>query len=452
MAIAELRNPGKVKVDLAPKYYEKLAKISFALFLFFIFFGTSLPFRERSRDIEEIVTSNPVNQIVYGALFLVSFIVLYSKKNKVIEFIKREKYFFIFLAWCFLTIIWSAHSGVSFKRYIQYLTTVTVPLSFLLYSKNSEESIKIFYYIFAAYVIVSLATVFTVPMARNAAGYWRGIHTDKNGFAQITLISLIFFCIHFSKSVSLKNKTIDLFLIIISFTLLIGARSSTALLTFIILLSLWILLQIDKFFEPIGIRKTISILLTMFGTVLVLSILFFVPEKLEAIIGVTGKDLTFTGRVDIWKDIWGYVQTHFLWGAGFRGFWVINSPRLEEFYQIYIWLPIQSHNGYLDILNEIGAIGAALFLMVLINYFLNMSKMKINQVWKWFVFAPIILNITETTFITPKSVTGVMFIFSYLALFKDSLMLEEAERVNEKSKHNSIRRYSSVRFGKQRFR
>lgn len=441
MIAERLTKNKKLNVDRAGNFYEKIAQISFTAFFFFTFFGTSLPFRERTRDIEEIVTSNPVNQLVFGALFIVSLIIIYSKKNEAVKFIKREKFLFIFLTWCFMTILWSNYSIVSLKRFIQYITAVTVTLSFFLYSKNSEESLKIFYYILATYVVISLATIFTIPMARNAAGYWRGIHTDKNGFAQISLVALILFCISYSRSISIKSKVINVFLILISLTLLIGARSSTALLTLIILFIIWILFQIDKIFEPIGIRKTISILLTLGGIILVLSILLFLPDKLESVIGVTGKDLTFTGRVDIWKDIWSYVEDHFFFGAGFRGFWVVNSPRLEEFYQIYIWLPIQSHNGYLDLLNEVGAIGAILFLFVLINYFTNLSNMKINQVWKWFILATIIINITETTIITPKSVSGVMFIFSYLALFKDTIMLEDSGTESKRVKYKSSSRY-----------
>jgi len=427
----KVNNYQKNYIDKAKKYYEKLAHISFSIFLFFIFFTTSLPFRGRTRDISEISTSNPANQIIFGTFFIVYIIIIYSRKNEAIKFIKREKYFFIFLAWCFLTIIWSENSGVSFKRYIQYLTTVTIPLSFFLYSKNSEKAIKIFYYILAAYVLISIAAVFTIPMARNAFGFWRGIHTDKNGFAQISLIAIILFCIHYTRTVSLKNKAINLFLIVISLILLVGARSSTALLTSLILITILILFQIDKLFEPIGIRKTISFLLILCGITIILSILFFVPEKLESAIGVTGKDLTFTGRVDLWKDIWVYVQNHFYFGAGFRGFWIINSPRLVEFYQIYIWLPIQSHNGYLDILNEVGAIGATLFLLILVNYFFNLSKLKVKQSWKWFVIAAIIMNITESKFISPKSVSGVMFIISYLALFKDSLVYKDSDKITE---------------------
>ena len=440
----EFRKYKKFNVDKFQKYYEKIAKISFAVFLFSIFFGTSLPFRERTRDIEEITTSNPLNQLVFGLLFIISIVMIYSKKSKAIEFIKREKFLFIFLAWCFLTILWSEYPFVSFKRYIQFFTAVSIPLSYFLYVKESEKAIQILYYILAAYVLVSLATIFTIPMARNEYGFWRGIHTDKNGFGQISLILFIFFYIYIPKCVSLKSKVINVFFISASFVLLIGSRSSTPLLTFIILFVVWILFQIDKLFEPIGIRKTLSIILTVCGIGLIFSILLVLPEQLEAVIGVTGKDLSFTGRAYIWKDIWVYVQDHFFLGAGYQGFWIINSPSLEELYQTYIWLPTQSHNGYLDILNEVGAIGAFLFLLLIINYFVNLSKLKIDQPWKWFVFAAIILNITESKFMSGKAPTAAMFIISYLALFKDSLTLEELAKDGKAKKSDSANKYSPI--------
>ncbi len=173
-------------------YYAITAKVSFVILIFSIFFGTQLPFQEIASTIEDIGTSNIVNQLVYTPLFIISIIILFSKRNEVLIIIKREKYFFIFLLWCLLTVIWSEHPLVSFKRYIQYLSTITVTLSMLLYSRNSEESLKIFYYIAGLYILISMAAIFTIPGA-GGMDDWRGIATDKNNFGQISLISLIIF-------------------------------------------------------------------------------------------------------------------------------------------------------------------------------------------------------------------------------------------------------------------
>jgi len=405
-------------------YLAMLSKIIFPLYLFFIFFGTSLPFRGRTREIASISTSNLATQIIFGSLFIISILLLLFKKQDMVRLIKREKYFFIFLLWCMLTIVWSENSFVSFKRYIQYLTTVTVPLSFLLYIEDSDESLKYFYYILGIYVLVSLAAIFAIPMARNNQGFWRGIHTDKNGFGQISIVLTIFFSMQFVKSDSLKSKAIDLFFILASIMLVVGSRSSTALITLLVLIAIWIAFYIDKLFNPIGVRKTISLIILFFSSSILMIILILYPGILGSVMGTIGKDLTFTGRIDIWNDIWNEAQKHLFIGAGFRGFWIIDSPNLIEFYQKYIWLPQSSHNGYIDILNEVGVIGSALFLLTLINYFVNLTQTKSSQLWKWFVIAAIILNFSESKFINPKSVTGVMLIFSYLVLFTD-LMKEE---------------------------
>ncbi len=179
-----------------------------------------------------------------------------------------------------------------------------------------------------------------------------------------------------------------------------------------------ITVYIDKFFKPIGIRKTISLVTATFMTILLFILIFVLPEMLEAIFKSQGKDLTFTGRVDLWADIWSEAQNHLLLGAGFQGFWVVDK-RIEELYTIYNWLPRQAHNGYLDILNELGIVGSILFLLVLINYFIRLLKIKRVQVWKWFVFSALITNITESALLRPKYVTGVMFIFLYLVLITD---------------------------------
>ena len=54
-----------------------LAKFSFLIYLFFMFFGTYMPFREKVIDPADISTSNPVNQFVLSSLYLISFIALF---------------------------------------------------------------------------------------------------------------------------------------------------------------------------------------------------------------------------------------------------------------------------------------------------------------------------------------------------------------------------------------
>ena len=89
-----------------------LAKLALVLFIFFLFFGTSLPFRERAEDVEDIGTSNIVNQLAFGGLFIISAIALIPKRKELLQLSKQEKFLTAFFLWCLISIIWSEHSFV----------------------------------------------------------------------------------------------------------------------------------------------------------------------------------------------------------------------------------------------------------------------------------------------------------------------------------------------------
>lgn len=413
------------------RFYSNFAIGIFMVFLFFVFFGTKMPFGEKITEAENIATSNIVNQIVFGSLFIFSIILLIPKRKKLFNLIGKEKFFTIFLLWCIITILWSNYAFVSLKRYIQYLTTVTVFLSVLLHVKDTKQIINVFKIILGGYLIIALLTILTIPGAYDRFGIWRGIAAHKNTLGQTSLLALIFFAAIYNEKQLLKSKVIITFLIIIGLVLLFGSKSSTSIITFLIIFMLALTFMVDVIFKPIGIRKTVSFLTLFIFVVLFVLIILAVPGVLESIAGGAGKDLTLTGRVDLWADIWLDTKKHLLLGTGFQGFWVITSVKVEQLFEIYPWLPTQAHNGYLDIINEVGIIGIILFSFILINYFTMLAKSKNKQIWKWFIVAALIINFTESAFIRPKVVFGVMFIFSYFALFSDLIKDKQPDSVTE---------------------
>src|ERR687895_757688 len=96
-----------------------LSRIAFFLYLFFVFFGTSMPFQEKITNPDDVTTSNPINQVVFPIIYLLSLPGLYAKRKKLLLLITNEKYLTLFLFWCLLTISWSDFPVVSIKRWIQ---------------------------------------------------------------------------------------------------------------------------------------------------------------------------------------------------------------------------------------------------------------------------------------------------------------------------------------------
>jgi O-antigen ligase len=143
------------------------------------------------------------------------------------------------------------------------------------------------------------------------------------------------------------------------------------------------------------------------------------PQYLASLFRLFGKDLTLTGRIDIWSFLLEEIQKHLAHGSGFGGYWVSSNPLLEDFLEEYFWVPNQGHSGYLDILNETGIVGILLLIFMVVFYFFNLNKSEKANFFKWFVIAALILNITESTLFVPNMLTGVLFTFSYIALYTE---------------------------------
>ena len=70
-------------------YSSKIGKFTFFAYLFFVFFGTSMPFRSEITSADDIALSNPVNQYVFSSLYVLAFFSLLVKRNLIIAFIKK---------------------------------------------------------------------------------------------------------------------------------------------------------------------------------------------------------------------------------------------------------------------------------------------------------------------------------------------------------------------------
>lgn len=397
-------------------FFWYLAQICFSFFLFFIFFGTSLPFQEKIQDSESLTTSNPIRQIVFSVIFFLSIISLTPKWNKVFEFVKQEKFLFIFLLWALLSIIWSNFPDVTFKRWIQIFGSYIVIISIFVHSESVEDILKFFRIILLIYIPISFISVLAIPGATQSYQgeiAWRGLADHKNGFGQISLVSSLFW-FFISKHKKSKLNWMSYFMFFISVILLIGSKSSTSIITFFIIGLLILFINIKEKFSFGGIGKWLLYLLgLLLVTIIIITAVLF-PTVLESFFNLIGKDPTFTGRTDLWADVLSLVSKNIIWGVGYGAFWVPNSSELNYIYNIYIWLPEQSHNGYIDIIIETGFIGLSIFASMLFAYFYRNSKWQTDNFWKYFIIAAIILNFQESSLFRTTSMVGILFTFSYL--------------------------------------
>jgi len=194
----------------------------------------------------------------------------------------------------------------------------------------------------------------------------------------------------------------------------------SSILSFFALIFFGIIFLFNKYvLNNFWFGKFYFLSLIIVTAVILSSIFIMAPEYINAIPEYFGKDITLTGRTDLWYDMFAEAKKHLLIGCGFSGFWVTENPDLLILYENYVWLPNQSHSGYLDILNEVGLIGISIFVLMIVYYFINLSKLNKTHYWKWMVLMALLTNLTETSLFKPRQLIGAMFIFAYTALFMD---------------------------------
>jgi O-antigen ligase len=401
------------------RYIPTIARINFVFLFFFLIFGTSLPFGAKLRDRDVIETSNIVNQVVFSVAFVVSLLCLMWERKSVVWVIKKEKYLTLFLVWSLVSMIWSAHSFVSFKRVFQVLTTASVSLAFLLNSDSADEALVYFKGLLYVYIPLSLFAVLFIPGALDPHTLaWRGLTDTKNMLGQVALVSIIGLY-YAARSEKIGGKYASLLVLLMSVILLVGSTSITSLLVLVCLVCIGLWLGCDKRVRTLGIGNIYSIFVMVCLMGMMVATYSWAPESVEHFLSLLGKDVTFTGRTELWQDVFEEFRNHVVMGTGFGAFWVVGDNRLMYLYENYVWLPNSAHMGYLDIMNETGVVGLALFLLAVICYFRNLGGFGKASFWKWFVISALIINFQESTLFKHNALTGVMFIFGYLALYSE---------------------------------
>jgi O-antigen ligase len=294
------------------------------------------------------------------------------------------------------------------------------------------------------YVFVTLTIVFTIPGAIDPVfGDWRGLTAHKNNLGQFGVILTVLSLMIYQNQKDNVKKYLALVFILLSIVITLGTYSSTSYTALFIFLLLSLIIYLIKgIFENTGVSNFLSIVLVL-SSISVFAIVFYLyPQITDSIQGIFGKSETFYDRGKLWQTMLWRISEHPILGCGFQGFWVITSHKVQLIYNTFLWLPIQAHNGYLDIINEVGIVGFLLFVIIVIRFIIISVRDKKLDLWTWLVILPLIINITESTFFRSGQITFIFFMISYLSRFSSS----EDSEYSSSSEYKYNKDYSESRY------
>lgn len=395
-----------------------LIKINSFILIYVTFFTTNIPFDPSNyADTFGGETTNIRNQIVYLFLFFSSLVILSKRFDNILSFIRSEKYLSLFILLCLLSAIWSDYSFLSIKRSFQLFVMFLVIVEALV-NIDPKILLKQLKIVVSIYLFFNLYACRFIPAAIDPVfGTWRGMEVQKNWLAQNSLYCLLSSIVFFRFDKTRYMKLFDSLLILVSVLIIYKAHSSTNLIAVVIIVFMGIIFQIESIFNNLGIGRSILGLTFLFILTLGGIFLIFSSEIFGLIPGYFGKDTTLSGRVDIWDFVWNDIAKRLLLGYGFATYWIMGSSRLEIFASYFEGFMVnEAHNGYLEILLQLGVIGFIFFLFPIIAYVYRMFKLNSNIAILIFV-SIMTLNYTESVlFKVGLGVTTFYFMSTYVAL------------------------------------
>jgi exopolysaccharide production protein ExoQ len=154
--------------------------------------------------------------------------------------------------------------------------------------------------------------------------------------------------------------------------------------------------------------------------------------------GLTGKDATFSNRTIIWDAIKDHIQGAPYLGSGYGAYWIGAVPTSPSyiFKNLMYFYPTEAHNGYLDIVNDlgyVGLIGLLAFLFIYIRQALQLLQIDRNQaaLYLALLFQQLVMNMQESEWFARDSEFTV-FILAIVclsrALYEGRLRAQPAAR------------------------
>jgi O-antigen ligase len=352
---------------------------------------------------------SPFDRFVYLALMAAAFIVLQRRRINWGTIVALNKWLCVFLVYLGISTLWADYPFVSFKRWIKDIGNILMVLV-VLSERDPVGAVKSILFRFGSVVIP--ASILLIRYYPDLGRYFNpfiwtyaygGVTTDKNTLGMslfIAGIGIFWRTIDVWRARSEHRSEVFAHLILIGMCLWLWKSAGCATSLVCAALAAGILLSmrstsVRNFVQRVGLWGVPLLAVA----IIVASLLF---DPLEVILGGLGRDVTLTGRTDIWRQVLRVDINPFI-GVGYSSFWQSERAASVSDALGFYFLLKEAHNGYLEVYLNSGLTGLGLLAGVLVTGTRRiLRKLEAGGSYAAFCFAAftgsLLYNMTESAF------------------------------------------------------
>lgn len=381
-----------------------------------------------------------LDQAVLIALFCLGMMILVARRFNWLNVIKENIWLILLIVFMLASCIWSDIPLLSFKRWIREV--IAVIMAFIVATEPSpkkalESLLRRLIYILIpfSYILIQYFGEYGRAYIHNSGDLmWIGVTLHKNQLGQLCIIAVLFLIWTIIRkfqgriiATSRHQVYFEAFLLILTFWCMGGPNhsfsySATSAVTLTVELSVLLVLYWKKNSSSIITQKAWIVLIVfifIYGTVTPVIGKLSIIDISSAI----GRQENLTGRTSVWAQVVPVAMSKPILGHGYGGFWTTQN---REVFDIS-----GSHNGYLDVILELGFAGLFLYLM----FFLSSMRKALNamvQDFDWGVLMvcslimAVIQNITEASLntFTSRIMAIILFLMVLLSTATSNTLLK----------------------------
>jgi len=354
---------------------------------------------------------------------VIAALVLCNNKVKSLQFIAKAKKIIIIL----LLTFFSAFLVLG-KMYDQSVNLIFLTIGYfikicsliVLFDKYDIEFSTTLLNVLKLLVIIMLLYItffFANGFSTTLLGRYQSVFSQPNTLGQFSslTIGVLFSDRLYGSSRKKANNLSFIFFLLIGIVFIIISQSFTNLLLIILILLMY-------YFYLLKNKILHFLLLT---AIVLFAYFFYTNSKDLSILSFSNvtinpsnfdRDLTLTGRTQIWRDVLDKVQleNNSLFGYGIGGFWgKTGSPSSKIDNALFMEIG-QAHNGLIDLYIQYGLIGLTIFVCFLFNILNKLSKIKSNSknvfLFNFFFVLFLFNNLVESSYLQPKNFLNVIFV------------------------------------------
>lgn len=360
-------------------------------------------------------------QLAWSALFaLVAAQLLWDKKlpqEHLVSLVPKSMW--LLLSLIFVSLAWSPEPVISFKRAIQMVGVLLISMLVARNALLGQDLLAKLRYPVGFFVLIGLLSAVLAPStAFDTDRSLRAISTHKNTWGQFSLLTCLVFLFSWVRD---KNSA-SLLLLLPAFISLILSKSTTSLLTFLLItgaVGVWMALTFPGMLGKMLLIVGILCAALAFHGYLVITGEWPLDALSRSVFQATGKDSSLTGRTFLWELMYAEIAKHPWLGAGYGGFWTSTAGASAVLVSHLNWgPPVQAHSGYIDVVNELGVLGAGLMAAIAlvharnIGALLRSSQSVAGMLHGSLLVSVLIINYAETSLLRTTHFWWVLFSMS----------------------------------------